>query len=139
MTQRESSPPRPRLATQLEHWALVREKVLEKLDIRGARKARELATRIREVVLRMAEEPVEEKGTSLAELRLLCENAALLLKHDGIPKPASLPPAHDTRATLPAPRPPAHTRRPPRPSGVSPIKVNDKVKNHALRRRSAGG
>lgn len=142
MSARESAPPRPRLATQLEQWALVREKVLDKLDIRGARAARDLAARIRDVVLRMAEEGAAERGSSLAELRTLCSDANTLLTVGTVPT-IDLPSAH-TRATLPvpptvaAPRPPSKSRRPPRPSGVTAVDPSaDRVKNHALRRKSA--
>ncbi len=113
----------------------MREKVLEKLDIRGARAARELATRIREVILRMAEEASEDRGASLTELRVLCADANQLLDRGALPPPS--PRDCHERVTLPVPRPPTRSRRPPRPSGVTTIELPDGVANRALRKRSA--
>ena len=135
MSPKESTPPRARLATQLDEWALIREKVLAKLDIRSAREARDLAHRIREVILRMADEVPTQRSASLVELRALCAEANVLLS-DGPRKVGKV----DDRATLPVPRT-GKSKRPPAMdrtlgSGVqSAIRGADLVKNHALRRR----
>jgi hypothetical protein len=137
MSPKESPSPRGRLATQLDEWALIREKVLGKLDIRGAREARSLAYRIRGVIFRMGEESSDERPASMVELRALCAQANLLLEDDGMKK---RPQKEDERATLPVPSAVAKARRLSRATTISSgiqsaVKAPDQVKNHALRRR----
>lgn len=100
----DAMPIRGRLATQLEEWALVREKVLAKIDIRAARDARQLAAAIRQVVMRMAEEEAEARVDSMAELRRLCSHAQAVL--NGSAPPGTFR-AAARRSLAPAPMPEA--------------------------------
>ncbi len=140
MALRNSSSPRGRLATQLEEWAFVREKVLEKLDIRGARAARELAGRIREVILRMAEEAANQRVPLLVELRDLCTEANILLAESKNQTVPEVPIGQ--RPTLPVPRPVARLAFMTSKKLASGIHTTasypDRVKNHALRRQKSG-
>ena len=100
----ETMPIRGRLATQLEEWALIREKVLAKIDIRGARDARELAAAIRHVVMRMADEDADSRVDSMVELRKLCSHAQAVL--NGTAPPGAFRAAARRSLVPAAPEPP---------------------------------
>lgn len=110
---------RPRdLAESLDLWALRREKVIELLDIKAAKQARELARMCRE----LARVSMENPGWDFQWMAIRAASAALLERHRSVPPPPNgLAPAafHAPRSVPPISEPP------PSISGTQTIRVEE--------------
>ncbi len=91
---------RPRsLADSLDLWALRREKVIELLDIKAAKKARELAGMCRELSRVSTDNP----GWDFQWMAIRAAAAALLERHRSLPPPPNglAPPAFRAPRSIP--------------------------------------
>ncbi|MBL8742078.1 MAG: hypothetical protein JNK04_13315 [Myxococcales bacterium] len=91
---------RPRaLAESLDLWALRREKVIELLDIKAAKRARELARMCRE----LARVSMEDPAWDFQWMAIRAAAAALLERHRSVPPPPNglAPAALSSRAAPP--------------------------------------
>jgi hypothetical protein len=102
---------RPRaLAESLDLWALRREKVIELLDIKAAKQAREIAGMCRE----LSRVSMEDPDWDFRWMAIRAAAAALLERHRSLPPPPNgLAPA---AFSLPRSIPPVSDSEPPPPS-----------------------
>lgn len=113
------------LATELDRWAMVREKVIDKLDIRGARAARGIARELRgarallEGARLEGDRPDAGIGVLYAEMRALVAKGESLMKAPAAVIDATSPWVDTERAPKrpsPAPATGRRSRNPSRPS-----------------------
>jgi hypothetical protein len=105
------------LAERLERWALVRSKVLDRLDLDSARRAERLAERARFLCTTMLLAGDTQRELLITHLHQLLDRAAILMGEPPLPNVlSSLPPrsgetmkesgerrTHRTQSTLPPP------------------------------------
>ena len=111
---------RPRtLAESLDLWALRREKVLELLDIKAAKQARDLASMCRQ----LARVPMHDPDWDFRWMTIRAATAALLERHRSVPPPPNglAPQAFYGPRTIP----PASQPPPPRESVTNTIRVEE--------------
>jgi hypothetical protein len=88
------------LIAELDAWAMVREKVIDKLDVRSARTARALARELRDgmIILRATNEK-QSSSALYGEMQALCDNARALVRARRTSSPST---ARRGRAAEPA-------------------------------------